>query len=235
MKNAIKKIIAVGSVGMTCAGAGVAFADSSYAYQRGYSDWEPQRAGRWEATIGGRYSSYDVIDFRSDLALEPQDSFGVAFSLGYNFDPHLNLSFELFSDQADYSSTVDNGDGSFGIIDGELESSSGQFNLTYHLFDSAVTPFVSAGVGWSYIDSNIIQNYAGVECWYHPWYGYVCDDVYDTYDDTALSYNAAIGLRFDLGSNFFLRASVGRQWIYLDQTASNPSADFGRMELGLMF
>jgi opacity protein-like surface antigen len=204
-------------------------------YERGYSGWQPQRAGSWEVAIGGRYASYDTIRFNSDITMTPEDSFGAGVSIGYNFDPFLNLSFEIFGDDANYRSDVDFGDGTFGAIDGSLDTSSGQLNLTWHWFDSAVTPFVSAGVGWTWLDSNIISGYDGVECWYHPWYGYSCSDVYDTYDDTSLSYNLAIGLRFDLSDQFFLRASAGRQWIYMDQTSSNPSVDFARVELGMMF
>jgi len=209
--------------------------DDRYRHYEPRDDWQPQRAGRWEAAIEGRFQDYQTIHFNPGITLDPSSSVGAGFSLGYNLDQYLNLSFEIFGDSADYSGTVDTGTSSKGVIDGSLDTSSGQFNVTYHWFDSAVTPFVSAGVGWTYIDSNIAKNFVGSECWYHPWYGYVCNDVYDTYHDTVLSYNAAIGLRVDLSDGLFLRGSVGRQWVYMDATSTHPAIDFGKVELGFMF
>jgi len=221
------------NVALSIAGAGIC----STAIAAPYNTWEePQRAGRWEGAVQLRYQDYEPIRFNSAITLNPSSSWGAGFSVGYNLDPYLNLSFEIVGDSADYHGTVQTGSASSsGTVDGSLDNSTGQFNVTYHWFDSAVTPFVSAGLGWTYIDSRIIKSYAGTECWYHPWYGTVCDDVYKTYNDTMFSYNAALGIRWDLSDNIFMRGSVGRQWIYMDATSSHPAIDFGRLELGMMF
>ena len=234
MNAELKNLLGVIVFGMGWLGVSGIAAAHPNPYDR-YDSWEPQRAGRWEAAIEGRYQDYETIRFNSDITLDPSGSWGAGFSLGYNLDPYLNFSFEVFGDNADYSGTVTTGSSRMGVIDGSLDSSSGQFNITYHFFNSAITPFVAAGLGWTYIDSNIIKNYAGVECWYHPWYGYACGDTYNTYDTTVFSYNAAIGVRVDLSSNLFLRGSVGRQWVDMDETSTHPAIDFGRIELGFMF
>lgn len=213
---------------LLCAGSAATFAAP-------YQDWEPQRAGRWETALQARYQDYDTLEFNDAITLDPDASWAAGFSIGYNFDQYLNLSLEVFGDEADYSGTYDAGSGRFGHIDGSLDNSTGQFNVTYHWFDSAFTPFISAGLGWTYIDSHIIKNWSGYECWYHPWYGYACGDVYNTYDDTVFSYNAALGMRWDISEQFFLRGSVGRQWLYMDDTSSHPTIDFGKLEIGMMF
>lgn len=197
--------------------------------------WEPQRAGRWEGAIQGRYQNYDNIRFTSAITLDAESGWGAGATFGYNFDPYLNLSLEVFGNDADYNGTVVAEDGRIGTVDGSLDSSSGQFNVTYHWFDSAFTPFVAAGLGWTYIDSNIFRRFSGTECFFHPWYGHVCGDVIETYDDTVFSYNAAVGLRWDITRDVFVRGSVGRQWVYLDETSTHPSIDFGRIEVGMMF
>lgn len=204
-------------------------------YRSTYDMGEPQRAGRWEVALQARYQDYDTLRFKSNVTLDPDASWAAGFSFGYNLDQYLNLSFEIFGNEADYNGVVELDPATTAGVEGSLDSSSGQFNVTYHWFDSAVTPFLSAGLGWTYIDSRIIKSFEGYECWYRPWYGYVCGDTYNTYDDTVFSYNAAIGLRWDIDEQFFLRGSVGRQWVYMDETSTHPSIDFGRIELGMMF
>lgn len=201
-----------------------------------YGYGEPQRAGRWETALQVRYQNYETMHFNSDITLDPADSWGAGFSVGYNFDPYLNLSFEVVGDSADYRGKVDTGNAhTSGVIDGSLDNSTGQLNFTYNWFDSAFTPFMSGGIGWTYIDSHIIKSYAGSDCWYHPWYGYVCNDYYNTYNDTMFSYNIAVGARWDLSNGFFVRGSVGKQWLHMNAATSDPAIDFARMELGFMF
>lgn len=215
---------------LVCAGIMAALPAAADPY--GYG--EPQRAGRWETALEVRYQSYETMHFTSDITLDPGDSWGAGFSLGYNFDQNLNLSFEVVGDTADYRGTVDTGTNTTGVIDGSLDNSSGQLNLTYNWFDTAFTPFMSGGIGWNSIDSHIIKSYAGSECWYHPWYGYVCNDYYNTYKDTMFSYNVAVGARWDISDNFFVRGSVGKQWLHMSAASSDPAIEFAKMELGFM-
>ncbi len=224
----MKSLLQWSAFTVLCAGSAVALAGP-------YDTWEPQRAGRWEVALQARYQDYDTLEFSDAITLDPDPSWGAGVSFGYNFDQYLNISLEIFGDEADYQGGVDTGGGRIGRVDGSLDNSTGQLNVTYHWFDSAVTPFIAAGLGWTYIDSHIIKNYSGYECWYHPWYGYACGDTFNTYDDTTFSYNAALGLRWDISEQFFLRGSVGREWVYLDDTSTHPTIDFGKLEVGMMF
>ena len=66
--------------------------------------------------------------------------------------------------------------------------------------------------------------------WYWGWYCYS-----SSYDKTAFSYNAALGLRADFNNNIFLRASYGRQWLDEKIGKDKPEFDIGKIEIGYRF
>lgn len=196
----------------------------------------PERAGRWEVALGARYQDLETLDFRDNIKLDVDDSWALGFSIGYNFTQNLSLALEIIGDEAGYDGTVITAEQPPRTlaVSGDLDTSTGQLNLTWHFLEGAVTPFVSGGIGWTYIDSNIVRRFEGVECWYHPWWGYVCGDRFSTYDDTVFSYNAAVGVRWDITPSVFLRGSIGRMWLDLDN-ADTAETDMGRLEVGMMF
>jgi hypothetical protein len=206
---------------------------SGYATPYGYGS---DRAGRWEASIGMRYQDYGSFDFRGPSALDVGSSVGFGFTIGYNFDQYFSLALELAGDSADYDGTfyTDDAPSEQVAVSGELDTSTGQLLATWHFLPGKFTPFINVGIGWSYIDTNIISSYAGTGCWYNPWWGYSCSDYYNTYDDTMLSWSTAVGLRWDITPVVFLRGSVGKQWLDLDGI-DTADTTIGRLEIGMTF
>ena len=196
-----------------------------------------ERTGQWEVALQLRYQEYDEIEFRRDLKLDPESGWAFGFGIGYNFTPHLNLAFEITGDDADYNGRALSADTPPQPIsfDGSLDTSTGQLNLTWHFLTGSITPFVVGGIGWTYIDSNIVRGTPDFGCWYHPWWGYVCGAFYDTYDDNVFSYNLGAGVRWDINRAWFLRGSVGRQWLDIDDTSTTPHIDLARIEVGMKF
>ncbi len=196
----------------------------------------PERAGRWEGSLGMRYQDFGSFDF-GPTRLDVDDGIGFGFSAAYNFDDHWSLGFELSGGDANYDATGQSSDTpstSFGLS-GDLDTSTGQLIGTWHMLKGAFTPFISAGIGWTYIDSNIISEYQGSSCWWDPWWGgYNCASYYDTYDDTVLSWSASVGLRWEITPRVFLRGSIGQNWLDLSR-AGTIATDIGRLEVGMMF
>ena len=90
------------------------------------------------------------------------------------------------------------------------------------------------GIGWTFVDSNIPSGPPEGVCWWDPWYGYVCTAYQNTYTKNYFSYNLGLGARWDVYPGFFLRGSVGWQWMDLGKAGTT---DFmgGRLDLGYMF
>ena len=92
------------------------------------------------------------------------------------------------------------------------ESSTLRFHGTYNILSGNFTPFVTAGLGWTYIDTNIPSGLPESFCWYYPWWGQYCGTYVPTHDTTKFSYNAGAGLRLDVGTAVF-RFLVNSQWV----------------------
>jgi len=96
------------------------------------------------------------------------------------------------------------------------------------------TPFVTGGLGWTYIDTNIPAGLPESFCWYYPWYGSYCSTYVPTKSTTRFSYNAGLGLRLDVGKGVF-RGMVNSQWA--DFGGSYGSSNFiqYRIDFGVKF
>jgi opacity protein-like surface antigen len=91
---------------------------------------------------------------------------------------------------------------------------------------------VQAGLGWTYIDSNVSDGRPTTGCWWDPWWGYVCADFYDTYDDNRFSYGAGAGLRYEFRNGMFVKGSYNLLELDGEGNGADPSFDLWRLELG---
>jgi hypothetical protein len=110
--------------------------------------------------------------------LNYQDGYDIDFEGGsYNFSNRLQVQMLLDWLNADYDATIRSGDippdPSFSVS-GEYESFTPRVNVLYNFMDGDITPYVSAGIGWSFIDTNVPQGPPQTGCWWDPWWGYIC-------------------------------------------------------------
>lgn len=195
------------------------------------------RAERWEFTVQMRYLDGQSFTSSGGSQVSTDSEVGWGFGFGYNFNENLALSFDIGWNSPSYDATLVSADIpalASREVSGELSTSSYHLNLLYNFIAGPVTPFVSAGIGSTYVDSNIASGAPSTGCWYDPWYGYICNTYQPTYSDSRFSYNAAVGVRWDLSREVFLRAGLGMQWIDL---ANGGNQDFtvGRLELGFSY
>lgn len=193
-----------------------------------------KRDGKWEASLQIVNSlSADVAgDNGSGLAIDSDLSWG--FSLGYNVNNHLLVNFEFASITPDYTATLIEDDGDAYNIDHKMDIYQSQFNVVYNFMAQQFTPYVQAGAGWSYLDSNIADGPPSSVCWYDPWWGYVCDYYQNTYNDTRFSYNVAAGVRYELDNSMFFKASYQQSWLDLSNS-ENMEIGMVRLEIGSIF
>ena len=191
-----------------------------------------KRTGTWEATFLLRnQSSESYTGASGDGSVSFDSDTGFGFSFGYNFDQHLSLGLEFSGNRPRYTATYDDGLGDSGSIRREADAYATMFKLRYHFLDGPIQPFVSGGLGWTGLDSNIGNgsNYCSPGYWY--WYCYE-----DTFGTWGVGYTAEVGVRVDLPNRLFLRGSYGRQWSTKSiGTESTPSFDVGNLELGVTF
>ncbi|MBV1916414.1 MAG: porin family protein [Pseudomonadales bacterium] len=192
-----------------------------------------KRTGTWEATFLLRNQSsetYTGAGGFSDDSISFDSDMGFGFSFGYNFDQHLSLGLEFSGNRPRYTAEFNDENGDPQTLRREADAYATMFKLRYHFLDGPIQPFVSGGLGWTGIDSNIGTGNSYCSGYYY-WYCYE-----DTFGTWGVGYTAEVGVRMDLPNRLFLRGSYGRQWSTKSiGSESTPSFDVGNLELGVTF
>lgn len=215
------------TVGMVLAPLGVV---AGYNPFRTDTYGDAQRAGAIEFYFVGQYWHADDSTINNvtletapppnqafesgNLTMSFDDAFVYGFGLGYNLNTHFTVRGEFTVGQPDYRIKFNNLTGR-----GEAFIQAGKFNLDYSIIRGPVTPFVSAGVGYFYIDSGIPTGPTEYWYWWDYWWGYGYDAYTPTHTETWFTANAAAGVRWDINERVFLKVSVGANWM-------NASADW---------
>jgi opacity protein-like surface antigen len=194
------------------------------------------RDERWEFTLGGIYQLSNEIDGEAGSQIRTDDDLGFLMTFGYNFSDKLETSFGLGWQGVDYDADVVEDGGGIVGISGEYDSWALSANAIYHFKEGPLTPYVGVGIGWSFIDTNIPDGLPDTGCWWDPWWGYVCSTYYPTKDTDAFSYQATLGIRWELDNDStFFRFGWTSQWLSLDNSSGTPRFDIIGAEVGWMF
>jgi opacity protein-like surface antigen len=204
------------------------------------ADAQTRRGDRWQFSIPINFTFSQTIDGEGESFVDVNNDIGWGFAFGYNFNEKFYLGGEVTWIRAGYDATIpydDDGDQNpdgTTRIGGTLDASSfqavGQYNF---LEGSLLTPFVRANLGGTYTDSNIASGPPVGSCWWHPWWGYICNSWIPTYDRTSFSFGGGIGVRADVSRSFFLELSYNGLWV--DFADSTPGFDGIRLNVGWLF
>src|SRR3954451_5790256 len=132
-----------------------------------------ERDTGWD--FGGEllYQASQNVNFTGGSSADLEDDLGLALTFGYRFSSRLELTFGLDWNRIDYDFDVVSdlpGVSSFSG-NGDLESWTPRVGLNFNFLDKDLTPYVTAGVGWAFIDTNIPDSPPQTSCWWDPWYG----------------------------------------------------------------
>ncbi len=193
-----------------------------------------KRGDKWEASFKVLNNLSSDIDGQNGSKTAMESDYGWGFTLGYNMNDHILFNFDFSSSTPSYNATLVNDEGEKFNVGHKMDLIESQFNVVYSLFASQFTPYVQAGAGWSYVDSNISDGPPGQVCWWDPWWGYICEGYQNTFNDTRFSYNVAAGFRYELDNSLFFRASYKQAWI---DFSNSDDASIGsyHLEIGSIF
>jgi opacity protein-like surface antigen len=197
---------------------------------------QTDRAGKWEGHFNVLYGDSQNVSSDRGSSADIDGDFGWGFGFGYNFNDHFALEGNFSWMNSDYSATiVPDAGGSSQTINGTLETSTLAVNATYNLLARNLTPFVTGGIGSTWVDTNIPDGPATPVCWWDPWWGYYCAPAYPTKSDNYFSYNAGVGVRWDSKGTLFLRGLVSQQWVDVGGGVGTPSFTQIRVDIGTRF
>jgi len=170
---------------------------------------ESDREGTWQFTFTPQYVASKSLSFGDKGNIDFNDRTGWGFGVGYNFINYVSLDLNFMSTNGSYNGSVNESNGTTSNYSGNMYSSSIDLALTYNILDDNFTPYISANVGSSFIDSGVpTGNFYGGTC-YDPWYGYYysCVDA-ETHTTTKFHYGAGAGLRYDFENRLFIKGGV---------------------------
>jgi opacity protein-like surface antigen len=194
------------------------------------------REGRWEYTLGTPIQLGGTFDFEGGSTVKTGDDWGFGMTFGYNTSERVTWSFGLKWAGVNYDANVVKDDGGVTGISGTYDLWGLSANLLFNLGQGGpLTPFVGAGVGWAWIDTNVPNGLPSTGCWWDPWYGYICYTDYPTKATDAFTYQGIVGLRYAFNPRTFLRLSYVSQWTQLDKATTTPRFDVIGLEIGWLF
>lgn len=192
-----------------------------------------EREPGWEIGAHLLYMNNEDVGFRGGSSVATDDEVGVSISVGYRFNSRFELHLDLDSYSVDYDVSIVSDSNAPFRGRGTLDTISPRLNATFNFLDGPLTPYVTVGIGWSFIDTNIPEGPPYLDCFWDPWWGRICERRQDTRTVDELTYAAGLGLRWDLSPRFTLRLGYDKKWIDFDQARSTP--DFDQFKVGVMF
>lgn len=192
------------------------------------------REGRWESGIGLYLTSSEQASGLNESSIDVDSGSGFSLNAGYNFTHHLALHFDAAWFRADYDAVLNTDNEGLVVIDHRLSGFNGQLKGVWNILDTAFTPYVDAGIGWTYLDSNVSDGAPSVGCWWDPWWGYICSGFYSTYSGSNFSWSVGAGLRYELRNRMFVRGGWERSSISGGQSV-DPTFDVYRVSIGWLF
>jgi opacity protein-like surface antigen len=190
----------------------------------------PARGDPWEMTL--RVNDQLGDDNTLDRAKTTTDnSVGVGFGLFYNFDERWALGATFDWNDVDYDATWSTSRASYRMS-GSTDTGILALDGLYYFRAGPISPYVSAQLGMAFINTDIPDGMPQNVCWYDPWWGYACGTYVPTHSETDFSYGAALGLRWDVSRNFFVRGEAGEQWIDVGGDVGTYDSTVFRIEAG---
>jgi opacity protein-like surface antigen len=203
-----------------------------------YAQNSPPRGGKWEFTLQPQYVHGQTFDSGNGSSGTVNSALGFGMGVAYNLNNHLSLGGDFFWNSANYNATVapaaGNANGPY-TVNGTLDSNTLRFDATWNFSASDFTPFATAGIGSTYINTNIPNGIPSNVCWYDPWWGYYCGTYVPTKAAYYVSYSGGLGLRWDLDRSIFLRAVANRMWLDVGHSVGQPWVDQYRFDVGFKF
>ena len=172
------------------------------------------RAGKWEFYLSPVFTESKNYSFEGGATAHSDTGTGLNLGFAKNFSPHVSGGIEFTWTDVDYRATLQPGLGNTSSavnVHSTIETRTVRFLGNYYLTPGNIAPFVTGGLGWTYIDTNIPSGPPQGFCWYYPWYGQYCGTVTPTHATTRFSYNVGAGLRMDIG-NGFVRGLINEQY-----------------------
>jgi opacity protein-like surface antigen len=184
------------------------------------------RQNKFEVYGLGQYLHSDDTKFPGGVTMKMDDTGLGGAGFAYHFNDFLSLRADFMFGPATLHTV-----GSDGTELNPSESAflqTGRFNLDYNMINRRLTPVLTAGIGYQYLEIDTDQSYAvpGPYGWYY---------VTDYYYETDFTWNVGAGFRWNVTDNFFIKVMGGAQWLQYEGADNITTQIEGFFVIGWMF
>ncbi len=188
-------------ISLACTTAGLLSAEG----QIPYATEEFSRQNKFDVYGTGQYLHQTDAEFsRTKLHLGDTGLGGVG--MAFHFNDFLAVHGDFMLGPANF--TVHQPDGTSYELGHDGLVQSGRFNIDYNIINRRLTPFITAGIGYQYmqVDQNFGPYYGGHYYYYHDYYDHY-------YSEVDFTWNVGAGIRWNITDNLFIKLTGGAQWL----------------------
>lgn len=198
---------------------------------------DSNRGQNWEVSVSGVFQDSKSLGSEGGSNLDIDSDTGWGINIAYNLSSKLSVGADFEFLKPRYSALVIPEDPNEDdiVINHKISQFNGRLKATFNMIDGPFTPFLEGGLGWSYFDSNVADGPPTTGCWWHPWWGYICENFYSTFSDTQFSYGLGAGLRYEFVGGMFVKASYNAWKMDNMGAAEDKNFEAARLEIGGTF
>jgi opacity protein-like surface antigen len=196
------------------------------------------RTGKAEFYGIGQYLHSDDITFHgpfNDVKMKMSDTGLGGFGMAYHFNQFISLRGDFMFGNADFSGDLPLDTGGTIHIKQDAFIQTGRLNVDYNIINRRITPFLTAGIGYQYLETELHRAPYYSYCYWDPWWGYICTTDHPSAWETDFTWNVGGGLRWNITEGLFIKAMVGANWIEYDNTSGITTQIEGIFAIGWMF
>jgi len=193
---------------------------------------------KWDFSIGAIYQESVTSSGQNGSYVNMDGEVGLGVSFNYAWTPRLSLGADLDWVSPDYQTLIvsDDDPNDSLFIDHSASQFNGRIKGTFNLTDGPFVPYLQVGIGWTWFDSNVADGPPQTGCWWHPWWGYICQNFFRTFSSTEFSYGGALGLKYNLpGNRSFLNLSYDYWLLDTGSDRADPELSNVRLTYGWRF
>ncbi len=195
---------------------------------------DEKRSGKWEFTFQLITNESENINGVNGSSFDLKSRTGWGFGIVRNMNEHFALGFDFGWVNPKYNAVLKSEDPNEPdvVINHRADIITGQFKGVWNILKGSFTPYAEAGLGWTTVDSNVADGPPLTGCWWHPYWGYICSNYWNTHSETNFSYGGGLGLRWEVSRKLLLKASYNLLIIDADGPQSNPNLSSIKLEIG---
>ncbi len=174
------------------------------------------RNGKTEIYGIGQFLSSGDITYDGpygDLKVRMDNTGLGGFGIAYHFNDFFSVHGDFMFGGATFHANVPTEIGGTVTARQDAFLNTGRFNVDYNIINRRMTPFVTAGIGYQYMEMELSHLPPVDVCWWDPWWGWVCGTGYPTAWETDFTWNVGAGVRWNITDQLFIKAMGGATWL----------------------